>query len=78
MMAEMKRNGIVPDNFSYNICINAYGTRADFFGLENTLKEMECAPEFVVDWDTYAVVVDSFIGHQYNRKKKKGSATSSC
>ena len=49
VIAEMKRNGSVPDNFSYNICINAYGTRANFFGLENTLEEMECAPQFVVD-----------------------------
>ena len=42
VMAEMKSNGIVPNYFSYNICINAYGTRADFFGLE-------CEPQIVVD-----------------------------
>jgi len=61
VMAEMKSNGIVPDNFSYRICINSYGTRADFFGLENTLEEMECDPQIVVDWNTYAVVASNYI-----------------
>jgi pentatricopeptide repeat protein len=61
VIAEMKSNGIVPDYFSYNICINAYGTRADFSGLENTLKEMECAPRVVVRWYTYAVVASQYI-----------------
>jgi pentatricopeptide repeat protein len=61
VMAEMKSNGIVPDNFSYRICINSYGTRADFFGLENTLEEMECEPQIVVDWNTYAVVASQYI-----------------
>jgi len=61
VMAEMKSNGIVPDNFSYRICINSYGTRADFFGLENTLEEMECDPQIVVDWNTYAVMESQYI-----------------
>jgi pentatricopeptide repeat protein len=61
VMTEMKSNGIVPDNFSYNICINSYGTRANFFGLENTLEEMECAPQVVVGWNTYAVVASHYI-----------------
>ncbi|CAD6213107.1 unnamed protein product [Miscanthus lutarioriparius] len=61
VMAEMKSDGIVPDNFSYRICINSYGTRADFFGLENTLEEMECEPQIVVDWNTYAVVASNYI-----------------
>ncbi|EER90329.1 pentatricopeptide repeat-containing protein At4g21705, mitochondrial [Sorghum bicolor] len=61
VMAEMKSNGIVPNNFSYNICINAYGTRADFSGLENTLEEMEFASQVVVDWRTYADVASHYI-----------------
>ncbi|KAJ1294955.1 hypothetical protein BS78_01G186200 [Paspalum vaginatum] len=61
IMAEMKSNGIVPDNFSYRICINSYGARADFFGLENTLEEMEFEPQIVVDWNTYAVVANNYI-----------------
>ncbi|XP_066384908.1 pentatricopeptide repeat-containing protein At4g21705, mitochondrial-like [Miscanthus floridulus] len=45
----------------YRICINSYGTRADFFGLENTLEAMECEPQIVVDWNTYAVVASNYI-----------------
>ncbi|KAK3152978.1 hypothetical protein QOZ80_2BG0166060 [Eleusine coracana subsp. coracana] len=61
VIAEMKSNGIIPDNFSYRICINSYGTKADFFGMENTLEEMECEPQIVVDWNTYAVVASNYI-----------------
>lgn len=61
VIAEMKSNGIVPDNFSYRICINSYGARADFFGMENTLEEMECEPQIVVDWNTYAVLANNYI-----------------
>jgi pentatricopeptide repeat protein len=32
VIAEMKSNGVIPDNFSYRICINSYGTKADFLG----------------------------------------------
>ncbi|OEL35308.1 Pentatricopeptide repeat-containing protein [Dichanthelium oligosanthes] len=35
VMAEMKSNGIIPNNLSYKICINSYGARADFLGLEH-------------------------------------------
>ncbi|XBJ09198.1 pentatricopeptide repeat-containing protein At4g21705, mitochondrial [Aegilops tauschii subsp. strangulata] len=61
VIAEMKRSGIMPDNFSYRICINSYGRRADFFGMENTLEDMECEPQIVVDWNTYAVVASNYI-----------------
>lgn len=61
VVAEMKSNGIMPDNFSYRICINSYGTRADFFGMEKTLEDMECEPQIVVDWNTYTVVASNYI-----------------
>jgi len=60
VMAEMKSNGIIPDQFSYRICINSYGVKADFFGLENTLEEMECELQIIVDWNTYAVVANNY------------------
>ncbi|GJM91134.1 hypothetical protein PR202_ga07480 [Eleusine coracana subsp. coracana] len=50
VIAEMKSNGIY-----------SYGTKADFFGMENTLEEMECDPQIVVDWNTYAVVASNYI-----------------
>uniref|UniRef100_A0ACD5TJE7 Uncharacterized protein n=1 Tax=Avena sativa TaxID=4498 RepID=A0ACD5TJE7_AVESA len=61
VIAEMKSNGIMPDNFSYRVCINSYGTQADFFGMEKTLEDMECEPQIVVDWNTYAVVASNYI-----------------
>ncbi|KAG8099448.1 hypothetical protein GUJ93_ZPchr0013g37166 [Zizania palustris] len=72
VIADMKSNGIMPDNFSYRICINAYGTRADFFGMENTLEEMECEPYIVVDWNTYAVAASNYI--KGNLREKAFSA----
>ncbi|CAN6282584.1 unnamed protein product [Urochloa humidicola] len=72
VMAEMKNNAIIPDNFSYRICINSYGARADFFGLENTLEEMECEPQITVDWNTYAVVANNYI--KGNLREKAYSA----
>ncbi|TVU32132.1 hypothetical protein EJB05_23851 [Eragrostis curvula] len=75
VIAEMKSNGVIPDNFSYRICINSYGTKADFFGMERTLEEMECEPQIVVDWNTYAVVASNYIkgdlrGKAYNALQK--------
>ncbi|KAF8722583.1 hypothetical protein HU200_022417 [Digitaria exilis] len=72
VIAQMKSNGIIPDNFSYRICINSYGARADFFGLENTLEEMECEPQITVDWNTYAVVASNYI--KGNLREKAYSA----
>ncbi|KAL6642870.1 hypothetical protein ACP70R_021051 [Stipagrostis hirtigluma subsp. patula] len=61
IIAEMKSNGIIPDNFSYRTCINSYGIKADFFGMEKMLEEMECEPHIVIDWNTYAVVANNYI-----------------
>ncbi|XP_072957116.1 pentatricopeptide repeat-containing protein At4g21705, mitochondrial-like [Typha angustifolia] len=61
VLSEMKDNGIFPDNFSYRICINSYGSRSDIFGMEKVLEVMECQPQIVVDWNTYAVVANIYI-----------------
>lgn len=61
VLAEMKENKVSPDNFSYRICINSYGTRCDLEGMESVLKEMESQPHIVMDWNTYAVVANFFI-----------------
>ncbi|XP_020093505.1 pentatricopeptide repeat-containing protein At4g21705, mitochondrial-like [Ananas comosus] len=61
VLAEMKNNGVYPDNFSYRICINSYGTRSDIYGMEKVLEEMEHQPQIVVDWNTYAVVASIYI-----------------
>lgn len=61
LLAEMKENKVSPDNFSYRICINSYGARADIDGVEKLLKEMESQPDIVVDWNTYAVAANFYI-----------------
>lgn len=61
VLNEMKVNGVAPDNLSYRICINAYGVRSDIEGMEKVLREMQCNPDIVVDWNTYAVVANFYI-----------------
>ncbi|KAI4296725.1 hypothetical protein L6164_036659 [Bauhinia variegata] len=61
VLTEMKKNKVLPDNFSYRICINSYGVRSDIDGLERTLKEMEGQSHVVMDWNTYAVVANFYI-----------------
>lgn len=61
ILTEMKENNVSPDNFSYRICINSYGVRSDLEGMERILKEMECHPHIVMDWNTYSVVANFYI-----------------
>ncbi|CAA6666595.1 unnamed protein product [Spirodela intermedia] len=61
VLAEMKKNGILPDNFSYRLCINSYGSRSRIAEMEEALEEMDCQPQIVVDWNTYAVVAHNYI-----------------
>ncbi|XP_078427934.1 pentatricopeptide repeat-containing protein At4g21705, mitochondrial-like [Wolffia australiana] len=62
VLAEMKKNRILPDNLSYRLCINSYGARNLISKMEETLEEMDCQPQIVIDWSTYALV-----SHIYNR-----------
>lgn len=61
VLAEMKGNQVLPDNFSYRICMNSYGMRSDIEGMEKVLEEMECQPHIVMDWNTYAVAANLYI-----------------
>ncbi|XP_058078088.1 pentatricopeptide repeat-containing protein At4g21705, mitochondrial-like [Magnolia sinica] len=61
VLAEMKENGVLPDNFSYRICINSYGARSDIEGMEKILEEMEQQPFITMDWNTYATVANIYI-----------------
>ncbi|XP_057429070.1 pentatricopeptide repeat-containing protein At4g21705, mitochondrial [Lotus japonicus] len=61
VLNEMKENQVLPDNFSYRICINSYGMRQNIDGMEEILKEMESQPHIVMDWNTYSVVANSYI-----------------
>ena len=41
VLNEMKKNKVLPDNFSYRICINSYGLKSNIDGIERALKGME-------------------------------------
>ncbi|KAG5246948.1 pentatricopeptide repeat-containing protein [Salix suchowensis] len=60
---EMTNEGehVLPDNFSYRLCINSYGARGDLEGMEKILNEMEHQPDIVMDWNTYAVAANFYI-----------------
>ncbi|XP_027172351.1 pentatricopeptide repeat-containing protein At4g21705, mitochondrial-like [Coffea eugenioides] len=68
LLAEMKKNGVSPNNFSYRICINCYGEKSDLTSLEELLEEMENQPDISVDWTTYSIVASYYI--RDNQKEK--------
>lgn len=61
VLSEMKENNVSPDIFSYRICINSYGVKSDLEGMERVLKEMECQPHIVMDWNTYTLVANFYL-----------------
>lgn len=61
VLTEMKENHVLPDNFSYRICINSYGVRSDIDGMKRILEEMESQPHIAMDWNTYSVVANFYI-----------------
>ncbi|CAO2842845.1 unnamed protein product [Amaranthus hypochondriacus] len=61
VLTEMKENNVLPDNYSYRLCINSFGARSDIESVKNILKEAETKPHMAVDWNTYAVAANYFI-----------------
>lgn len=61
VLVDMQKNQVLPDNFSYRICINSCGVRSDIDGMKRILKEMENQSHIVMDWNTYAVVAHFYI-----------------
>lgn len=61
VLAEMKENKVLPDNYSYRLCINSYGAKFDIEAVQNILKEAETQPHMAVDWNTYAVAANFYI-----------------
>lgn len=56
MFDEMKEENVAPDNYSFRLCINAFGVMSDFEKIGEILREME-----TVDWNTYAVAAKFYI-----------------
>lgn len=61
VLTQMKENGLLPDKFSYRICLTFYGTRSDLVNLEKLLKVMERQGDIFQDWETYSMVANFFI-----------------
>ncbi|PHT43791.1 hypothetical protein CQW23_17816 [Capsicum baccatum] len=68
VLSEMKENGVTPNNFSYRVCINCCGERADLSGMEKLLEEMESQPFVSVDWITYSVMANVYIKAKFKEK----------
>ncbi|KAL8152156.1 hypothetical protein V2J09_009916 [Rumex salicifolius] len=60
VLAEMKKNHVFPDNYSYRICISSFGVKSDIDGMEKMMKEMETQSHIAVDWNTYAVAANFY------------------
>ncbi|OMO80264.1 hypothetical protein CCACVL1_13049 [Corchorus capsularis] len=61
VLSEMKRNGVSPDIFSYRVCMNSYGARADYNSMGKVLEEMNSRRDIKRDWLTYSVVANYYI-----------------
>lgn len=57
----MKKKGLYPDNYSYRICMNAYGAKSDLKNMEMLLEEMKTEPHLKMDWTTYSTVASLYI-----------------
>lgn len=56
VLDEMKEANVAPDNYSYRICVNAFGVMSDLERIGEILSDME-----TVDWNTYAVAAKFYI-----------------
>ncbi|KAL5994490.1 hypothetical protein ACLOJK_024542 [Asimina triloba] len=61
VLSEMKERGVLPDNFSYRVCINSFGAKSDLKGMEKILHEMEGQSFITMEWNTYAAVASIYI-----------------
>ncbi|XP_057972839.1 uncharacterized protein LOC131160990 [Malania oleifera] len=65
---KMKENGFSPNNCSYRICSNLYGTASDIENMEKLLEEMESEPYISMDWSTSTMVANLYIKAGINMK----------
>lgn len=61
LFAELKENGILPDHFSYKLCITSYGMRSDLDRMEKVLEEMEHQSHITMDWNAYCAVANFYM-----------------
>ncbi|XP_028779891.1 pentatricopeptide repeat-containing protein At4g21705, mitochondrial-like [Neltuma alba] len=61
VFAQMKEDGVLPNDFSYRICITSYGARSDLGNMEKVLEEMERQSYIFKSWNVYSMVANFFI-----------------
>ncbi|KAI4342982.1 hypothetical protein MLD38_027538 [Melastoma candidum] len=61
LLAEMRARKVLPDNYSYRICLNAYGAMSDINRMEEILTEMETQPHIAMDWTTFCAASNFYI-----------------
>lgn len=61
VLAQMKKDGVPPNFFTYSLCINSYGERGDLAIVEKLLEEMEREPHISTGWETYSMVAKFYI-----------------
>ncbi|KAL1201791.1 Pentatricopeptide repeat-containing protein [Cardamine amara subsp. amara] len=61
VLDEMKKDNVAPDNYSYRICINAFGAMYDLERIGMILRDMERQRDITMDWNTYAVAAKFYI-----------------
>ncbi|KAI4304365.1 hypothetical protein MLD38_039886 [Melastoma candidum] len=66
ILAEMRAREVLPDNYSYRICLNAYGAMLDINRMEEILTEMETQPHIAMNWTTFCDAANFYIqaGHR--------------
>ncbi|CAN8231088.1 unnamed protein product [Cochlearia groenlandica] len=58
---DMVRDNVAPDNYSFRICINAFGAVSDLERIGMILRDMERRQDITMDWNTYAVAAKFYI-----------------
>ncbi|XP_054815821.1 pentatricopeptide repeat-containing protein At4g21705, mitochondrial isoform X2 [Prosopis cineraria] len=61
VFVQMKEEGVLPNDFSYRICITSYGARSDLANMEKVLEEMERQSYILKSWNVYSMVANFFI-----------------
>ncbi|ESQ55197.1 hypothetical protein EUTSA_v10024998mg [Eutrema salsugineum] len=68
VLSEMKEDNVAPDNYSFRICINAFGAMSDLERIGAVLRDMERQQDIAMDWNTYAVAAKFYIDGGYRDK----------
>ncbi|CAA7054693.1 unnamed protein product [Microthlaspi erraticum] len=61
VLDEMKEENVAPDNYSFRICINAFGAMSDLERIGSILRDMERREDITMDWNTYTVAAKFYI-----------------